>query len=269
VIGPRTLATIGFGLALAACGFEAPGAADPASDVQDDHPDPLGGADAGVDEPQVQLRCGLSPDLDRAAHHFMAANAMIRDGEELAGANEPVVWRLVEARDDAGVCHLTMRLCSGDDGASCKLLEVLGLVDGEVVTFETLHQGEVMNANIRVRLRSTQVGLDRGYYVELEGDSALAARKALAVKRLQMDAFTGLVVPGSKLAFDPSRNRTWKVVDARYDLRRGASAKTLDVYAYEFDLNFAGTFERCMKQETSTGVLGALVAPWDLRLAEL
>jgi hypothetical protein len=59
--------------------------------------------------------------------------------------------------------------------------------------------------------------------------------------------------PDGKATFDPTPNRTWKLRDATYSLRRGLTNETDDVYADQLDADFAAYFSG------STGH----VAPWN------
>ncbi|MCC6277936.1 MAG: hypothetical protein IT289_08490 [Oligoflexia bacterium] len=99
------------------------------------------------------------------------------------------------------------------------------------------------------------------YYVELSGESVIAALKSV-MTGTPYAGFLGIVVPGPKAKYDPTPNRTWRIVDATFDLRRGSTGEGLDIQAYQLDEDFHGYFSGAVPTKSSTGLDGVQVGPW-------
>jgi hypothetical protein len=225
-------------------------------------------------EPVVRA-CEVTEGLETRARELMQTKGMIRDGEELEVGDSSFKWRLIdsmrhEPTKGDKTCLLVMAVCANQDRTTCELLEVLGQRDEDVMTFEELQGSpEVEKWSMRVRIdRFNDNNVDSGYFVELNGESAIAAIKADLVNRKRVLAFSGAIVRGEKPSFDPTPGRNWTVVNPRYDLRRGITAEVLDVYAGDFDADFEATFDGCLKEDTPQGP-AALVGPWDAKLSIL
>ena len=213
--------------------------------------------------------CEVTPELDGLAHDFMAAHGLIRDDDERSLSFGSFEWRLRDVTDGDDGCLLTMKICfaAGQNEPSdvdCEGLEVLGLRDGVVEAFETAVGEHLARSPIEVKFQ-----LGAGYYVTLEGDSAVAARKALAVGEREVPAFTAYVVRGTPPPFDPTPGRDWHVAKARYDLRRGLTAEVLDVQALHWDMDFDGFFGGAAREEIAPGIIAGVASPWGGSLARV
>lgn len=103
------------------------------------------------------------------------------------------------------------------------------------------------------------------YYVELEGESVLAAMKS-AYAGVPVPGFSGYVARLPKLDFDLTPGREWRVVLPTYSLSRGNTAEVGDIRARFWDEDFDGYFRGANQVEVEyqgQKLIAAWIAPWD------
>lgn len=98
------------------------------------------------------------------------------------------------------------------------------------------------------------------YYVELKGDSLVAAYKSLFTGNIY-HGFTGYITANQKQEFDPTPNRSWRVIDGTYSLKRGMTPEVLDIQSYQLDADFKAYTASTMTTSPS-GIIAAKVSPW-------
>lgn len=110
------------------------------------------------------------------------------------------------------------------------------------------------------------------YFAELTGDSVISAMKAwygklprhglmakISAANSRIEDSVLLGEPDGKLDWDPNQGRRWKLKDATFDIQRGNTFETLDVYAYQLDVDFDAYY---------SGSNGA-VGPWNSALIKV
>lgn len=202
------------------------------------------------------------------AHGFMARNGMIRENEEKDRPRYKISskWKLTDRVRDQGHELLIMQIVDRVEEKEQRRFEfeVLVLIDNQgqktIARFEDVY---VLPQSVIVKIGHAEPtsGDTSFYYVELAGPSLIAALKS-AHSGYRYHGFMGTIIPGGKADFDPTPGRTWRVVDATFDLRRGSTGETLDIQAYQFDADFEGYFSGAIPKRASSGVAGVSVGPW-------
>jgi hypothetical protein len=231
------------------------------------------------------LGCKVSPAVNKAAREFGFKSGLISKADEAIREFFPVQkWTLVKAVPEGNGCALVMDLCMAltpKDEPICSgaAYEVLALKAGKVVKFQDAF---TVPFTLRAGIGLIQPDFHPGpedqsppvqgselptdlYYVELSGDSALDAMKSI-VSKTPYGGFSGTISaknrhrvngkvdgdPDGKWDFDPTPERTWKIVEPKYSLRRGNSAEILDVRPIQLDDDFHAYYSGS----------GGNVAPW-------
>ncbi len=220
--------------------------------------------------------CSVSPELGKSAVAFMKANRMILPGEEGPQFGSPNIrgaWILEEAQMYGGVCLLKMVNCvlAYGDKMCTGGYEVLGYQNGKLQLFE---KSFALPPSVKVAIgmgvttdaRNRLINENSYYFVELTGASAIAAWKTIVMKILHpgltakisatnVRTVNGrlLGTPDGAVSFDRTPNRTWKLKDAVWNLRRGSTPEIEDVYPSQLDGDFGEYF---------LGSLG-VVQPWN------
>ncbi len=188
----------------------------------------------------------------------MESSGLILPGEESDANGVVTRWEISRAVKHDGTCFLVMDVCIEAYGArecgEVNTVEILVLsANGQPQLFEKAFPGSTKP--IRVAIGGISKGThddgtpaDMGsdfYYMELKGDSALAARKSILSHTNFCGFSADLPAPdkASKLSFDPTPGRTWKVLRPEYSLRRGMTPEIHDVRAGHLDDDYKAYYE--------------------------
>lgn len=212
--------------------------------------------------------------LKNQAHQFMLDNNMGIDME----SNFPrfklkTVWELDQiVKFDKHNDLLIMHLISYRDGKRnevSKEFEVIVRVrqpDGSfmLTRFEEAFAHQIPKSavfQIGYPQHEDKRNLGHYYYAELEGEGLIDALKSI-YSHIPYHGFLGIVLGDKKADFDPTPNRRWRVVDARFSLLRGMTHETGDIQSYHWDEDFDGYFSGSLKAQTKDGKTGAEINPW-------
>jgi hypothetical protein len=213
----------------------------------------------------------LTPATEAKVRKYMVAHGMIRpdDESDLPEIGVQVRWSLDRLSPAPGnACHAILFLCTFTHGErTCQQeFDAVGLRLGAtpaedlVVPFESLHKlPKTCVAKIGF-LKELDVEKNY-YYVKLQGESVVAAAKSWILK-VPYGGFSGVAVQGGKAKFDPTPGRTWRVVQATFDLRRGNTAETLSINSGHFDSADAALYWKgCIQGPSGFG--SCQIAPWE------
>lgn len=186
-------------------------------------------------------------------------------------------WRLEEVKTSGKDILLVMRLVSSENDETGKVLheplapefQVFAAKKLDSKTYEIVRFEEVVfiPKSMVIRVASSDYETNevkRGlssYVVEVTGKGVIAALKSLRTG-IRYFGFSGVVVPGGKASFDPTFRRSWRVLEANFDLMRGLSHEVGDIQAYQLDGDFEGYFKGGVPKKSSDGTQGIEVIPW-------
>lgn len=221
---------------------------------------------------QAAVNCSIEslPALDKEAYAWMKSNRLIRDGEEsqFPALGLKTQWMLLKVVPSQGSsCLVVMGLCellgTSPECTNAGAYEVLRLLmpSKRLVAFEDT---VTLPKTLVARIGTLDMNDPSYYFVEFTGDSVVAALKSVQTKTPYY-GFSGTAVRGKKAAFDPTPGRDWKIVNGRYDLRRGMTGEGFDVQAFQFDGLGGepgdGYWKGCVPPQ-GRGEGYCLVAPW-------
>jgi hypothetical protein len=209
----------------------------------------------------------------------MAANGLIRPGEEIKEGDFKVRWGLDRVAMHGTTCLAVMQPCfTIDSETTCEpsSVEVVAYtVSGSSVTATTFEDAINVPDKLRVAMGNIQPDYDANgaplpglsqdlYYMELEGESVAMALKSIYTES-HYCGFTGLVIKGGSPSYDPTLGRMWSVVEAKYDLRRGSTHEAGDIRPIHWDKEFSAYWSGAVRRPVTVDgktVEGAEVLPW-------
>lgn len=217
--------------------------------------------------------------IETSARALMKAEGLIGTGDEMAGAFSSR-WGLARVTAHGDTCLAVMEPCyfDGDELVACEpsMIEVIAYtVAGDDVETTLFEDAIALPSSLRVGIGNVFPDYDEQgaqipgltpdlYYAELAGDSVSAAMKSV-VATAHYCGFGGLVIPGGKATFDPTPDRTWRVVDGFFSLRRGNSHEVGDIRPAHWDGEFDAYFSGAVPMQTTVDgkqVTGAQILPW-------
>lgn len=241
-------------------------------------------ADDSADSAADELRGGACAGIGAAAvskdaREFMATHSLIRPGEEQSQPGVESKWKAIKTVTSQGACLLVMNVVTKAFGveSESETYEVIAAQKTGTgkIALRTFEETRQVPSSIRVGVGMGEAARDPDgnvlwdvlYYTELSGADAIAVSKTMAAGlerkvmglaadisarnvRTEGSALRG--APDGKLSWDPTPNRTWKLKNATFSLRRGQSAEQLDVQPWQIDGDFAGYYSGS----------GGKIAPW-------
>lgn len=222
--------------------------------------------------------CKETEQVHQEVRSFMLKNDLILPTDELSLPELGIslkwtIFKVVPAKSD---CLVVMAVCTylEDGSKDCPAgspFEVLTIVSDKkesvgfrVVPFEeTIDLPKKAVATIGAPLETHSAELSY-YYVMLSGKDLVDAYKSF-LSKTSYAGFSGVVQRGQKASYDPTVNRDWEVIEAKFSLRRGDTAESLDIQAFQLDgLDSEGAqayWDGCIKPNAQQK-MQCLVAPW-------
>lgn len=207
------------------------------------------------------------------ARSFMKKKQMIKSGDELKDEFFQTRWNAIRIEEYGGKCLVIMNLQNimvdldiAENGQAVDL--IIADLNDSMINFQNLSEVFSWPKDMIMGIGSLTLGENSSgetptslrsdlYYVSMTGDSLEQAIKSVIAKypacgfSAKIDASSDKL-PTGKYDFDPTSHRTWKVIQAEFDLRRGHTAEIHDVNAAHLDQDFLGYLQ---------GSAGH-VAPW-------
>ena len=202
----------------------------------------------------------ITQNLNDAARAFLQKNNLIKPGEESSDGSIVTKWAIVRVVKYGNIDLLIMNPMLSYRGTPPEpqdRFEVIALIKN---TFHLIEEVVSIPSELVVGI-GEWVNFDSSgnavlpsslYYTKLRSPDNVAFVKAM-LTRLHYAGFSaGLTLTGGKESFDPTPARKWRVINAKYDLRRGSTVEIEDVYPGQLDQDFDGYYKGCVGK----------VAPW-------
>lgn len=200
----------------------------------------------------------------KAANKAFRAMGLATDEYDFPDIGISSRWDAVGARSYEGtklVIFRQLEIANGVVSKHSDEFDVLALVDGKLLKFERAFQ---IPRSVVARIsHAKESEIDSSsYVVELADVPSVSDALKSMCAGIKYYGFSGVVVAGGKASYDPTPGRTWRVLDPRFNLRRGSSHETGDIQAYHWDEHFEAYFNGAVHMAASTGEVGAQVLPW-------